>query len=407
MDWLFVQLANLDTTDSEYMESATLINEQIKKTMECVKLPKRLLEVDKSYWVKKHDFLFALSDDGQFGVFSWDSKIESTSGSIKNIALYASQKKVIPTSLYGEALHYNQIHTIKNQKGSPLYVLHGKGKSAESQNFYRLDAYTIKKDGLGDAKIFPNNASSLTSNTSTSNLGQELAMDFSIEMDGSLILKPELWGSTIVYRPLELNNHLQRLVYVEAGSKPEQSIVEGDFVPKNPHGFINGSELPLYKKEEEQKETFVFKNELKVEMVTDLIARSTTAKVSNNGTHIIEIPFGNPVVLHGKKDNLLFFSEKGKSTSRPIHIYDLSKNKPMLSKEVANVILMEDNLLFMESTEPYHIQNIDEIKCNPNYGTQKKYFKVYSFKYADPTPIVEYTHQLLCGSAERQNLASL
>lgn len=202
LDWLFIQLANKDTNDSEYMESATLINEKIKKTMERVKLPERLLEVNKSYLVKKHDFLFALSEDGQLWVFSWDSRMGSITGKIKNIALYASQGKIIPTSLYGDALYFNQIHTIKNGKRPSLYMLHGKGKSTNDHNFYRLNAYAIKKDGLEYAKIFPNNASSLNS----SNLDQKSPLDFSIEMDGPLILKPELWGSTIVYSPWSLIN---------------------------------------------------------------------------------------------------------------------------------------------------------------------------------------------------------
>ncbi len=407
LDWLFNQLSELQTDDSGFEENVIFFNEQIKKTMERVKTPKRLLEVNKSYLAKRHDFLFTLSDDVQIGVFSWDSKMGFSTGVVKNMALYVVKNKVIPTTLYGAPLFYNEIHVTSNPKGFPLYLLHGKGTSKDNKSFYQINAYQLNQNGLQLAKVFPSNSSTLTVKQANVGPNDNTLLDFSFEMDGSLIMKPEKWGATTAYRPYQLESQLNRQLYSEAGTQLGYPLDELDFRPNNPFEFLNGSELPLVTKNEEHNTLFIFENELTVELIENPIDQNTIAKVSLNPTKKIEFPFERSVRLYGKKDNLLFFSEEGKSGNWPLHMFDLEKNKLVLTKNVAAALLKEDRLVYLELTEPYNIQNIGEIECNPNYEMEKGYFKAYSFKYSDYNPIVEYTNQLFCGQLDQQNLVSL
>lgn len=203
LDFHLLALLDLDKSDSEYSDLAILINEEIRKAVERINSQKFLREVYTAYESNSHQFTMAISDDAKIAVFSWDTGLEGAFPRIKNIALYQKNKKVIPTSLYGKPLYFHEIHTIVcNNKRS--YLLHGTNSKS---NLYRLDAYSLNSGQLEQKTIFPDNKNSIIS-----------AQDFNIEMDGSLIIIPEVEANSTKYHPLKLKHNLHDSQYVEAQS---------------------------------------------------------------------------------------------------------------------------------------------------------------------------------------------
>lgn len=213
LDMLFGQLSSLDSNASNFEEARTQANQQIRRTIEHIGAHQMLLEVHKIYNFSTHVFSFALSDDLKLAVFSWDSRRDVTNA-FKNIALYAKHQKVIPTSLYDEPIIYHEVLTINAPGNRSYYLLHGKGKTQEGFDFYRLDALSLTKDGLDEWPAFPNRQSFMISALPAGS-DSKLSADFSIEGDGSLILKPEFWDSVMVYRPLELKTSPSGLSFSE------------------------------------------------------------------------------------------------------------------------------------------------------------------------------------------------
>ncbi|TMU50680.1 hypothetical protein [Flagellimonas algicola] len=399
LDHLFPKLAALDSMDFDFGESTSLVNEQIRKTMERIRTPKLLEEVAASYVAGRHLFHFTYSEDGKIGVFSWDSRMLLADTSIKNLALYTTYDKVIPTSLYGSSIIYDQIYSLGRGKPTPVYAFRGKGRQHNS--FYRMDAYVIQNGSLDLAPIFPDRKSSLFSDLDEGNIHSEAELDFNIEMDGTLILKPEVWGPTLAYRPMQWEKSDGDANFSETLWPLSRDISNEDFDPSNPYGFLNGSEMPI----SNEDGSFVFSNELTIDVMGR--GNGTLYSISIHNTDAIKISFDEPVVLAGKKNDFLFFLARDNSSNGNLYLYDLNKQKMRWVKRMSKALILENTLLFAELTDKFLIPNIDEIECDPAHVLDRGFFKVYAVDYDNLNPIVEYTDQTFCGSKKNSRLVDL
>ncbi|WP_131819037.1 hypothetical protein [Flagellimonas flava] len=403
LDQLFVQLAQIDPAPSESKPLLTSVNEQIRKTIESIKNQRLLAEVAESYIYKAHEFGFILSEDRRLAVFSWDAMGEVGTNKLKNIALYTKGHKIIPSSLYGEPIIYHEAHTIQDSKSKHSYVIHGKGKTQEGHDFYRLDALNITPNGLSEAPIFPDRQYSMIS-AHPIDADARLSADFSIEKDGSLILKPEFWYPTVVYRPLELKGDSTGNRFHEGGFTLKYQLNANDFNPKNNYNFINGSELPI-KALDGNHSTHSFDDRINVSVKHEKEENVSQIQVGIYGADLIHIELAGTISLIGKKGDLLFFSQKG--LDNKVLLYDLVKKNIVWSKSMENLLISNDKLIFTEPVQAHQVSNKEEIDCKSGTGVQQTYYKVYALNYDVPNPIVEYTQQILCGYRENQSLAKL
>ncbi len=394
LDYNLSLLKKLDANDEEFNENAVLINEQIRKTIERIQSKKLLEQVCKSYNILEHDFTFTLSRDEKVGVFSWESRMQGAFQGIRNIALYSNKGKIVPTSLYGESIAYQQIHTIKTSAKS-FYLLQGKGAAHTTEEFFRLDAHTINEDGMELAKIFPNRQSSMVS-----------PLDFNVEMDGSLILKPETWGTTLAYRPLELLADHQNVNYVESTTSIDQQLGSKAFETRNSNNFLQGSEIPK-KIGRVSDESFFFVDGLEIQTFYHEENNQSLFKLTTPSGIETEIPWDGKVSLVAKKNHFLFFSEDMGSSPGRLHLYNISQKNVQWSRPMTKAFILDDSMLFTEEIESYLLSNPNEVSCSSSVGVNRAYYKVYSVSYGEKHPIVEFTNQIFCGSSSNNLLAKL
>ncbi|NDV43002.1 hypothetical protein [Flagellimonas sediminis] len=163
LDSLFTKLESLSSMPNPNSEVLVEINEKIRRTIEHIGSQKLLAEIDAGYKTKKHHFSFILSDDKKIAVFSWPTRLENSGNRIKNIALYHSNDKMVPTSLYGTPIIYNGIHQLKMYDGTTLYLLQGQD-SMQQKMLNRVNAYLLKNGYLEETPAFPNNETSIVTN---------------------------------------------------------------------------------------------------------------------------------------------------------------------------------------------------------------------------------------------------
>lgn len=391
LDYNLSLLKNLDANAEDFKENAVLINEQIRKTIEQISSEKRLKEVCKAYKILEHDFTFTIARDGIVGVFSWDSRMQNPFQGIRNIALYTQKGRIVPTSLYGEPIIYHQIHTIKTGSKT-FYILQGQGTSKKKRDFYRMDAYTINANGMEQSKIFPNRQSSMFSQ-----------LDFNIEMDGSLILKPEIWGTTLAYRPFELRADHKNVAYLEASTTIGHKLNSKAFEIKSAINFLQGSEVAKTI-EGTNNRTFLFEDELEVRMNYSEEDDTSLTLIGRDG---FKIHWEGKTALVAKKDGFLFFSEKLDTNKEKLHLYDIDNKSIKWTSPMTKAFILDDSILFAEKTEAYLISNSHKISCGSSVGINKAYFKVYSVRFREKHPIVEFTNQIFCGSTANNQLVKL
>lgn len=397
LDILLQKLSNIDSDDSSFSESAILINEHIRKTIEKVKSSKILNEISTPYYYKKHDFTFAISDNQKVGVFSWDTRMGESLINYKNIALFTANKKVIPTSLSGNPACYNEIYTLKSEKKHPIYIFHGWGKSSAIDFFYKVEAYNFQNEDLEEANIFPDNKNSMTSHYNIKELGFESQMDFNIEKDGSLILKPEVWGSTVVYRPIVFNGKKYGNQHLSEEKDLGHVLQEKDFEQRNSFNFLNGSELPFHNGKEGETDVYKFNDQLEIKVTNDDKKKSAEALIRSSRNVFHTVTVKDAISLIGKKNEFLFFSGSGTSRNWPLYIYNMESERIMLSKRMAKAIIKANNVLLVELADVTGNTHIGEIDCNLEYGNRKDYFDVYSFSFDKENPIVQFANHVFCG----------
>ncbi|TMU56666.1 hypothetical protein [Flagellimonas algicola] len=391
LDYNVSLLNDLDANHTGFNEKAVLINEQIRKTIERIQSKKLLKEVCKSYSILEHDFLFTISRDEKIGVFSWESRMQGAFQGIRNIALYTNNGKIIPTSLYGDSMIYQQIHTIKTGTKN-FYLLQGQGVTNINEEFFRIDSYTINENGMELAKIFPNRQSSIVSQ-----------LDFNVEMDGSLILKPETWGTTLAYRPLELQADHKSVNYIEASTTIGHKINSKAFEIKSSDNFLQGSEAAKTF-EGTNSRTFLFEDELEVQMNYNEEEDKSLTLIGNGD---FKIHWEGKTSLVAKKDGFLFFSEKLDTNKEMLHLYDIDSKSFKWTSPLTKAFILDDSILFAEKTESYLVSNAHEVSCGSSVGINRAYFKVYSVRFREKHPIVEFTNQIFCSSIANNQLAKL
>ncbi len=187
LDSLFGKLETIRTQTNPNPEGLVEINERIRRTIEHIGSQRLLHEMQNGYENHNHLFSYILSPDQKVAIFSWYTHLENSGNRIKNIALYDSDTKMVPTSLYGTPVIYNGIHQIKTYGDETIYLLQGQD-SIQQRVFYRLNAYLLKNGYLEETPAFPNNESSfaLTSLSNSSKRGR--SPNFKIEMNGLRIL---------------------------------------------------------------------------------------------------------------------------------------------------------------------------------------------------------------------------
>lgn len=154
LDDLFETLNRAKISQKDFEENAISINEKIRQTLEHnITNPTILKEIQAYFSSKKHDFCFILSENGAIGVFSWNT--QTTKFPIKNIAFYVKANQVTPTSLYTPPLLYDELVHLQEH----IYILGGLENRTETAGLYHLSAFVIDKNGIVEAKIFPNRES--------------------------------------------------------------------------------------------------------------------------------------------------------------------------------------------------------------------------------------------------------
>src|SRR5690606_15601288 len=187
LDGLFLELADQGENGSISQEVVTL-NEAIRRTVENIPHG-QLAEIGENYTPGKHGFSLALSEDRKLGIISWHTKMDASGNKIKNMALYETDDRLEVSSLLDSPIIYEKIHQVETYKGEVLYVLHGKDHTG-SDNFYRLDAYTVRNGTLEQAPAFPNNESSISTAKMEEGTDPSDPLGFKVVMNGSRILFP-------------------------------------------------------------------------------------------------------------------------------------------------------------------------------------------------------------------------
>lgn len=203
LDHLFKALSSMESGNPDSVESIISLNENIREVVEQITAPKILEEAYDFYQSKNHDFVLILTSDKKMGVFSWENGINGAKHRIKNIALYAKGSRLTPTSLYGDPVIYDKVYNIKNNRNIPIYILSGWRKSVENLNYYRLHAYSIKKNGVEEVNIFPNYGTFIESRQSESL--RQFPLNFNVENHGMKIMIPTVMDSTLAYDTLTFN----------------------------------------------------------------------------------------------------------------------------------------------------------------------------------------------------------
>ncbi|GLU44663.1 hypothetical protein [Allomuricauda sp. NBRC 101325] len=163
LDNLFLELNHMevDNLDNDNLEAMVHINENIRRAVENINSLSLLKAIELEYGKRNHLFQFILSPDGKIGVFSWYTKLDASGNAIKNIAIHQRNNKVIPTSLYGDPIIYNDIFQLESNKGQTVYLLYGADQSA-SNSYQRLNSYLLRDGNLEAFSGFPDHVSTLS-----------------------------------------------------------------------------------------------------------------------------------------------------------------------------------------------------------------------------------------------------
>ena len=153
LDSLLTQLNSLEAWDCKNLNEIVTLNEKMRRIIEGIRSPKEFDELVIAFDADKHKIGFLVSEDDQFGVFSWQTKMDCLGHGIKNIALYKSNDKVMVSSLYGDPMVYHNIKTNKQEKGKPVYILLGISSTENDLNNLTKKGYKITNGYLVESKI--------------------------------------------------------------------------------------------------------------------------------------------------------------------------------------------------------------------------------------------------------------
>ena len=101
------------------------------------------------------------------------------------------------------------------------------------------------------------------------------------------------------------------------------------------------------------------------------------------------------------------FAEEMGANLYNLHLYHTEQKKVKWTRPMSKAYIFDDYILFAEKTESYLVSSAEELSCNSSIGIDKAYFKVYTARYAEEHPIVEFTNQIFCGSSKSTHIATL
>jgi len=150
LDHLLIQLHQIDVSDCTNLDEAVSINEKMRGIIEDVRSQKEFDGLVNVFDADKYKISFLVSQDKQFGVFSWMTKMDCLGHHIKNIALYKSNNEIKTSSLYGNPLVYIKITTVELNNKS-VYLLSGKESVDKKPSVTK--GYTISNGDLVESQI--------------------------------------------------------------------------------------------------------------------------------------------------------------------------------------------------------------------------------------------------------------
>ncbi len=150
MDQLLFQLDGLDANDCNAIDRIVEVNEKLRREIENLRLVEELDYMVDAHDPNSHEIGLIVSDDGNFALFSWQTKMECLGQSIKNIAVFKSKNQLRISSLYGKPMLYSRISQVKETTGNNIYLLHSQ-KTKDTQNI--IMGYTISNGILAEAQI--------------------------------------------------------------------------------------------------------------------------------------------------------------------------------------------------------------------------------------------------------------
>jgi len=165
LDGLLMQLDQFDASDCGNLNEIVTINEKMRRMVENIRSTKAFDSIAKAFDANTNQIDFVVSEDEQFGVFSWQTKMDCLGNSIKNIALYKSDNKVLASSLYGKSMMYHKIKSRKQTEGKTVYLLLGSASTNKEPNNVTAKGYKITNGYLAESQI-PTSDEAYVNNTS-------------------------------------------------------------------------------------------------------------------------------------------------------------------------------------------------------------------------------------------------
>jgi len=153
LDNLLLQLYKIDTSNCENLDDIVTINEKMRRLVENIRTNEKFENLINTFDEDTNRIGFVFSDDKQFGVFSWQTKMDCLGNSIKNIALFKSNGGVKVSSLYGEPMVYHNIQATQQDKNRPVYILAGSASTEKDSNSITKKGYKITNGYLAESQV--------------------------------------------------------------------------------------------------------------------------------------------------------------------------------------------------------------------------------------------------------------
>mgnify|MGYP006865025993 CR=1 FL=1 len=153
LDGLLMQLDQFDASDCGNLDEIVTINEKMRRIVESIRSNKAFDSIAQAFDANTNQIDFVISEDEQFGVFSWHTKMDCLGNSIKNIALYKFENKIQASSLYGESMIYHDIKSRNQTDDKTVYLLMGSSSPNKKLNDSTMKGYKITNGYLAESQI--------------------------------------------------------------------------------------------------------------------------------------------------------------------------------------------------------------------------------------------------------------
>nr|WP_292959891.1 MULTISPECIES: hypothetical protein [unclassified Allomuricauda] len=151
LDSLAIQIEALENEKCENLDTIVILNEKMRRIIENIRSINEFDDLVNSFDQDRQQIGLTVSEDGKFGVFTWQSKMDCLGIHIKNIALYKTDGRVYTSSLYGEPLVCHEITNKTINTDKTVYLLRGSSSTNISDSL--IKTYTISNGDLVEARI--------------------------------------------------------------------------------------------------------------------------------------------------------------------------------------------------------------------------------------------------------------